>query len=78
MGMHPTLKRAGRSSKFRSVMKRRERIQWLIEKGVWSDDSRVFGLPKIKVLKIKAGKKEKPKEEEKKEEAAKADTGTKK
>lgn len=70
MGMHPTLKRAGRSSKFRSVMKRRERIQWLIDKGLWKDESRVFGLPKIKVLKIKTGKKEKAKEEEKKDEAA--------
>jgi len=54
-------------------MKRRERIQWLIDKGIWNDDSRVFGLPKIKVVKIKTGKKEKPKDEKKDEAAKKAE-----
>ena len=68
MGMHPTLKRAGRSGKFKSVMKRTERIKWLIEKGLWNEGSKVTGLPKIKVVKLKAAKKEKPKEEAKKEE----------
>lgn len=68
MGMHPTLKRAGRSRKFRSVLKRTERIKWLIEKGIWSEGSNVTGLPKIKIVKLKAAKKEKPKEEKKEEE----------
>lgn len=35
---------------------------------MWSDESPIFGLPKIKVVKIKVAKKEK--KEEKKEEAA--------
>ena len=64
MGLHPSLKRAERMGGERSVMKRTERIKWLIEKGQWQDDSRVLGLPKIKVIKLKSIKKEKPKEEE--------------
>ena len=65
MSMHPSLRRAGRATKFRCVMKRTERIKWLIDKGIWNENSRVLGLPKIKVVKIKAAKKEKPKEEKK-------------
>lgn len=54
----------------RSVMKRTERIKWLMAKGQWQEGDKVVGLPKIKVIKIKAAKKEKPKEEEKPEEKA--------
>ncbi len=74
MTMHSSLKRAGKSSKFRSVMSRAERIKLLKEKGRWEEGSSVMGLPKVKVVRMKGGKKEKPKEEEKaegKEEAAK-------
>ena len=70
MGLHPTLKRAGRSSKFRSVLKRTERLKWLKEKGIWAEDLRVTGLPKVKVLKIKVAKKVK-KEEKKDDKASK-------
>ena len=71
MGLHPSLKRAEKLGRVRSVMKRVERIKWLIAKGAWKEGDRIFGLPKIKVVKIKAAKKEK-KEEEKPEEAAAA------
>jgi len=64
MGLHPSLKRAEKLSGIRSVMKRTERIKWLMEKGSWKDE-RVLGLPKIKTVKLKAAKKEKPKEEQK-------------
>ncbi|HDN85815.1 MAG: small basic protein [Candidatus Omnitrophota bacterium] len=67
MGLHSSLRRAGKSSKFRSVLKRTERIKWLMGKGLWKDESKVYGLPKIKVVKLKAAKKEKPKEEKKEE-----------
>lgn len=63
MGLHSSLKRAERISGSRSVMKRTERIKWLIEKGQWDENKRVFGLPKIKVVKLKTIKKEKTKEE---------------
>jgi small basic protein (TIGR04137 family) len=72
MGIHPSLKRADKLGGSRSVMKRAERIKWLIEKGRWSEKDPVTGLPKIKVIKLKAIKKEKPKEEKAPEAAAAA------
>jgi len=71
MGLHPSLKRAEKLGGTRSVLKRIERIKWLIAKGLWKEGDRIYGLPKIKVVKIKAAKKEK-KEEEKPAEAAAA------
>jgi small basic protein (TIGR04137 family) len=62
MGMHPSLKRAGKSGKHKTVLKRAERIKWLMEKGRWASDSKATGLPKIKIVKLKTVKKEKPKE----------------
>jgi len=67
MGLHPSLKRAERLGASRSVMKRTERIKWLIAKGQWSEENRVLGLPKIKIVRLKAVKKEKAKEEQKEE-----------
>jgi len=64
MTMHSSLKRAGKSSKFRCVMSRIERIKLLKEKGKWDEDMAVIGLPKVKVVRMKAAKKEKPKEAE--------------
>lgn len=64
--MHPSLRRAGKASKFRTVMKRAERIKWLIGKNVWDENSKVWGLQKVKVVKLKTAKKEKPKEAENK------------
>ena len=72
MGLHPSLKRGDGLSAVRSVMTRTERLKWLIDKGQWQEGDKVVGLPKIKIVKLKAAKKEKPKEEgegEKKEEA---------
>ncbi|MDD3296659.1 MAG: small basic protein [Candidatus Omnitrophica bacterium] len=66
MGLHSSLKRAEKLGAGRSVMKRTERIKWLMEKGQWNENNKVTGLPKIKVIKLKAVKKEKPKEEENK------------
>ncbi len=63
MALHPSLRRSGKLSGSRSVMTRTERIKWLIAKGLFNQESRVLGLPKIKVIKLKAVKKEKVKEE---------------
>ncbi|UCC94944.1 MAG: small basic protein [Candidatus Omnitrophota bacterium] len=68
MSLHPSLKRAEKLTSNRSVMKRTERIKWLMDKDLWKEDSRVLGLPKIKVVKLKAAKKEKVKEEQPQEE----------
>lgn len=70
MGLHPSLKRAEKLGANRSVMKRTERIKWLMAKGQWTSDAKVLGLPKIKIVKLKAIKKEKAKEEPAKTEAA--------
>ena len=70
MGLHSSLKRADKMTASRSVMKRSERIKWLMEKGLWKEKDRVLGLPKIKVVKLKAVKKEKVKDEVKPEAAA--------
>jgi len=64
MGLHPSLKRAEKLGGSRSVMKRTERIKWLKEKGKWDEDDPVLGLPKIKIVKLKALKKEKAKDAE--------------
>ncbi len=77
MGLHPSLKRAEKLGGNRSVMKRTERIKWLIEKGQWNEKDPVTGLPKIKIIKLKSIKKEKP-TEEKTEETTAAETPEKK
>lgn len=59
MGLHSSLKRAEKLTATRSVMKRTERIKWLREKGMWKDETRVVGLPKMKVARLKVAKKEK-------------------
>jgi small basic protein (TIGR04137 family) len=70
MTMHSSLKRAGKSGKFRCVLSRWERIQLLQEKGEWSEGSSVVGLPKVKVVKMKTSKKEKSTDEKKDEAGA--------
>jgi small basic protein (TIGR04137 family) len=74
MTLHSSLKRAEKLTSERSVMKRTERLKWLKERGTWKEGSRVSGLPKIKVLKLKTVKKEK--KEEKPAEGAVAATST--
>lgn len=64
MGLHPSLKRAEKLGGSRSVMKRTERIKWLKERGKWNENDPVLGLPKLKIVKLKALKKEKAKDTE--------------
>ncbi|MBP7088180.1 MAG: small basic protein [Candidatus Omnitrophica bacterium] len=68
MGLHPSLKKANKLGGRRTVLKRNERIKWLIAKGQWKEGDKVLGLPKIKIIKLKTVKKEKVKEEPKPEE----------
>jgi small basic protein (TIGR04137 family) len=57
MGLHSSLRvdthAAGAS---RNVLKRHERVRHLMTQGLWSDERSVFGLPKIKQMKMKARK----------------------
>lgn len=59
MSIHSTLSSSLKNRKQRSVLKRIERIKYYISKGSFNEESPVFGLPKIKSLKIKVIKKEK-------------------
>lgn len=57
-----------KARKQRSVLKRIERIKHFINKGAFNEQSPVYGLPKIKSVKIKV------KKEKKEEKAATAST----
>lgn len=59
MSIHSTLSSSLKNRKQRSVLKRIERIKYYISKGSFNEESPVFGLPKIKSLRIKVIKKEK-------------------
>lgn len=56
MSIHPSLKSSEKSKKQKSVLKRAERIKVMLEKGTWKEGNSVYGLPKIKILKIKMKK----------------------
>jgi len=56
MSIHPSLRAADKNKKQRSVLKRTERLKIMAEKGEWKEDEDVFGLPKIKTLRIKIKK----------------------
>lgn len=66
MSIHPSLAISENDKKQRSVLKRTERIRTLMEKGDWKEGDKVYGLPKIKAVRIKI----------KKEKAEKAETAT--
>ncbi|MFC1703404.1 small basic protein [Candidatus Omnitrophota bacterium] len=59
MSIHRSLKGAEKGKQQRSVLKLIEKIKHLKDKDMWNEGDSVFGLPKIKILKIKF-KKEKP------------------
>jgi len=56
MSIHPSLTISEKDKKTRSVLKRIERIRQMQEKGNWKQGDPVYGLPKIKSLRIKIKK----------------------
>ena len=56
MAIHPSLKTSDKVNKARSVMKLSERIRSMMEKGQWKEGDDVYGLPKIKAVRIKIKK----------------------
>ncbi len=56
MSIHPSLTISEKDKKARSVLKRTERIRQMQEKGKWKEGDSVYGLPKIKTLRIKIKK----------------------
>lgn len=64
MSIHPSLTISEKDKLVRSVLKRSERIRQMQEKSKWKQGDPVYGLPKLKSLRIKI----------KKEKAEKAET----
>ena len=69
MSLHPSLKVDSAGTQQKTVLNRIERIKDLMKKGLWVDGQAVLGLPKTKIIKVKASKKKKEKDEDKKAEA---------
>ncbi len=57
MSLHSSLRIDKASATQRTVQTRIERIKELMKKGLWKEDSAVTGLPKTKIIRIKAKKK---------------------
>jgi len=66
MAIHPSLNISEKDKKARSVLKRTERLRMMAEKGEWKEGDNVYGLPKIKTVRLKI----------KKEKVEKAETAT--
>jgi len=56
MSIHPSLSSSDKDKKARSVLKRTERLRTMMEKGQWKEGDDVYGLPKIKAIRIKIKK----------------------
>lgn len=62
MSIHPSLAASDKGSKARSVLKRTERLKAMMEKDQWKEGDDVYGLPKIKTVRIKIKKEKAVKE----------------
>lgn len=56
MSIHPSLNLSEKDKKARSVLKRTERLRIMMEKNQWKEGDDVYGLPKIKTVRIKVKK----------------------
>jgi len=56
MSIHPSLGISEKDKKQRSVLKRSERLRSMMEKGNWKEGDKVYGLPKLKAIRIKIKK----------------------
>jgi len=65
MSIDKSLANKGKLTRHRSVLTRSERVKILMNEGSWQEGRSVFGLPKVKTIKIrKKGKSAKEKSEE--------------
>ena len=62
MSLHPSLRIDKASVTQRTVQTRIERIKELMKKGLWKDETSINGLPKTKIVRVKAKKKVKAEE----------------
>lgn len=60
MSLHKSLKNKGQLVRMRNVLNRAERIEILMREGRWSEEEdSPYGLPKVRVLRIKKRTKDK-------------------
>jgi small basic protein (TIGR04137 family) len=71
MSIDKSLVSKGKLVRHRSVLTRTERVQYLTDEGLWDEKKSVYGLPKVKTIKVK--KKAKAAKEKTEEETAVAD-----
>jgi len=64
MSIHRSLKSRNAHARQRSVLTRGERLAALAEQEKWQEGETVFGLPKVKVARVRTKKKKEKKEEE--------------
>lgn len=65
MSLHSSLKRSGAGGRHRNVLKREERLAKLADDEKWTeDDDSIYGLPKVRSIKLRVKKKPKKKEAE--------------
>ncbi len=62
MSLHPSLKIDKAGAQVRTILTRIERIKDMMKRGVWTETSDVVGLPKTKIVRLKAKKREKKEE----------------
>ena len=55
MSIHSSLRGAG-NKKHRSVLKRYERLKFLKDKNLWTEEKSALGIPKVKMQKLKVKK----------------------
>jgi len=75
MSLHKSLVSQSRLKRHRSVLTRAERMAKLADEGKWEEGDSVFGLPKVKVRRVKAGAKHKKVEKPKAEGEAEGEAG---
>ncbi|MCH7504434.1 small basic protein [PVC group bacterium] len=63
MSLHPSLKAAGQGKSHRNVLKKFERIELLKEQKRWSEGDSIFGIPKVRSIKLRKKKAAKTEEE---------------
>ena len=56
MSIHSSLRNTAKGKKHRSVLKRYERLKALKGKNLWDEEKSVFGIPKVKMQKLKVKK----------------------
>ena len=63
MSIHRSLRSKSKLKRQRNVLTRMERVEKLTDQGRWHEGDPVFGLPALKVVKVKTGKKKKKEKE---------------